>query len=59
MKIVAVTACPTGIAHTYMAADALSKAAPKKACRSRSKLRVQWGLKTLSPLKISCAQIWF
>ncbi|MFL1906596.1 PTS fructose transporter subunit IIB [Plesiomonas shigelloides] len=29
MKIVAVTACPTGIAHTYMAADALSKAAPK------------------------------
>lgn len=30
MKIVAVTACPTGIAHTYMAADALSKAAPKK-----------------------------
>lgn len=29
MKIVAVTACPTGIAHTYMAADALVKAAPK------------------------------
>lgn len=29
MKIVAVTACPTGIAHTYMAADALSKSAPK------------------------------
>lgn len=27
MKIVAVTACPTGIAHTYMAADALHKAA--------------------------------
>lgn len=29
MKIVAITACPTGIAHTYMAADALVKAAPK------------------------------
>ncbi|MGR5126079.1 PTS fructose transporter subunit IIB [Photobacterium swingsii] len=29
MKIVAVTACPTGIAHTYMAADALMKTAPK------------------------------
>lgn len=29
MKIVAVTACPTGIAHTYMAADALTKAAAK------------------------------
>jgi PTS system fructose-specific IIB component/fructose-specific PTS system IIB-like component len=27
MKIVAVTACPTGIAHTYMAADQLSKTA--------------------------------
>lgn len=25
MKIVAVTACPTGIAHTYMAADVLKK----------------------------------
>ncbi|KNH11934.1 PTS fructose transporter subunit IIB [Vibrio lentus] len=29
MKIVAVTACPTGIAHTYMAADALNKTAHK------------------------------
>ncbi|MFS1860201.1 PTS fructose transporter subunit IIB [Vibrio lentus] len=29
MRIVAVTACPTGIAHTYMAADALNKTAPK------------------------------
>ncbi|MBC7002206.1 PTS fructose transporter subunit IIB [Photobacterium sp. BZF1] len=27
MKIVAVTACPTGIAHTYMAASELTKAA--------------------------------
>lgn len=27
MKIVAVTACPTGIAHTYMAADQLKQAA--------------------------------
>lgn len=27
MKIVAVTACPTGIAHTYMAAEELKKAA--------------------------------
>ncbi|MDD1795506.1 fructose PTS transporter subunit IIB [Enterovibrio makurazakiensis] len=27
MKIVAVTACPTGIAHTYMAAAELKKAA--------------------------------
>jgi len=29
MNIVAVTACPTGIAHTYMAAEQLQKAAKK------------------------------
>lgn len=29
MKIVAITACPTGIAHTYMAADTLIKQARK------------------------------
>lgn len=29
MNIVAVTACPTGIAHTYMAAEALENAAKK------------------------------
>jgi fructose-specific phosphotransferase system IIB component len=27
MRIIAVTACPTGIAHTYMAAEQLEKAA--------------------------------
>ncbi len=30
MKILAVTACPTGIAHTYMAAEALEEAAKKR-----------------------------
>lgn len=29
MKILAITSCPTGIAHTYMAAEALEKAAKK------------------------------
>jgi fructose-specific phosphotransferase system IIB component len=29
MKIVAVTACPTGIAHTYMAAEQLERTAKK------------------------------
>jgi len=29
MRIVAVTACPTGIAHTYMAAERLERAAKK------------------------------
>ncbi|CCJ33189.1 PTS fructose transporter subunit IIB [Caloramator australicus] len=27
MKILAITACPSGVAHTYMAANALKKAA--------------------------------
>lgn len=30
MRILAVTACPTGIAHTYMAAEAIADAAKKK-----------------------------
>lgn len=30
MKILAVTACPSGVAHTYMAAEALKKAAEEK-----------------------------
>jgi len=29
MKIVAITSCPTGIAHTYMAAEGLEKGAKK------------------------------
>lgn len=29
MKIVGVTACPSGVAHTYMAADAIKKAGVK------------------------------
>ncbi|WP_196592734.1 PTS fructose-like transporter subunit IIB [Pectinatus sottacetonis] len=30
MNILAVTACPSGVAHTYMAAEALKKAAEAK-----------------------------
>lgn len=30
MKILAVTACPSGVAHTYMAAEAIEQAAKKK-----------------------------
>jgi fructose-specific phosphotransferase system IIB component len=39
MKIVAVTACPTGIAHTYMAAEQLEKAA--KALGHQIKIETQ------------------
>ncbi|AGB40455.1 PTS system, fructose-specific, IIB component [Halobacteroides halobius DSM 5150] len=30
MKIVAVTACPTGVAHTYLAAESLEKSAEER-----------------------------
>lgn len=30
MKFLAVTACPSGVAHTYMAAEAIKKAAEKR-----------------------------
>ncbi|HEX7662668.1 MAG TPA: PTS fructose-like transporter subunit IIB [Pseudonocardiaceae bacterium] len=30
MNIIAVTACPSGVAHTYMAAEALQKAAESR-----------------------------
>ena len=42
-SLVAVTACPTGIAHTYMAAEALEAAAAGPASRSRSRRRVRPG----------------
>ncbi|MGF1792468.1 PTS fructose transporter subunit IIB [Photobacterium profundum] len=29
MRVIAITACPTGIAHTYMAADKLTETAKK------------------------------
>lgn len=32
MKIIGVTACPSGVAHTYMAAEALEKAAKSLGC---------------------------
>lgn len=30
MKIIAVTSCPSGVAHTYMSAEALKKSAKKR-----------------------------
>jgi fructose-specific phosphotransferase system IIB component len=42
--IVAVTACPTGIAHTYMAAEQLEKAARKFGCRIKVETQGAMGL---------------
>ncbi len=33
VKIIAVTGCPTGIAHTFMAAAALKKSGRENGCR--------------------------
>jgi PTS system fructose-specific IIB component len=46
MKIVAVTACPTGIAHTYMAAAALQKAAKNLGCEIKVETQGSIGIET-------------
>ena len=46
-KIVAVTACPTGIAHTYMAAEALEKAAKERNCTIKVETRGSGGAKNV------------
>ncbi|MBB6453334.1 PTS system fructose-specific IIC component [Salirhabdus euzebyi] len=43
-KILAVTACPTGIAHTYMAAEALQKAAKEKGVEIKVETRGSVGV---------------
>jgi PTS system fructose-specific IIB component len=47
MKIVAITACPTGIAHTYMAADALCKAAHKMNIQIKVETQGAMGIENL------------
>ncbi|WP_111431909.1 PTS fructose-like transporter subunit IIB [Rhodobacteraceae bacterium DSL-40] len=46
MKIVAITSCPTGIAHTFMAADALKKAATKRGYEIHVETQGSVGAKT-------------
>lgn len=46
-KILAVTGCPTGIAHTYMAAEALEKAAIKSGVRIKVETRGSGGAKNV------------
>lgn len=45
MKIVGVAACITGVAHTYMAQEAIEQECKKEVMTSRSKLRAAWELK--------------
>ncbi len=46
-KILAVTACPTGIAHTYMAAEGLEKAAKSKNASIKVETRGSGGVKNM------------
>lgn len=46
-SIIAVTACPTGIAHTYMAAEALEKAAVANKCSIKVETRGSGGAKNV------------
>lgn len=46
-KILAVTSCPTGIAHTYMAAEGLEKAAKKLGCSVKIETRGSGGAKNV------------
>lgn len=47
VKILAVTSCPTGIAHTYMAAEGIEKAAKEKGCFVKIETRGSGGAKNV------------
>lgn len=46
-RVLAVTACPTGIAHTYMAAEALEKAGEKLGCPLKAETNGSGGAKNI------------
>ena len=50
-KILAVTSCPTGIAHTYMAAEGIEKAAKVKNCFVKIETRGSGGAKNVLTLQ--------
>lgn len=54
-RLVAVTACPTGIAHTYMAAEALQGAAERAGVQIDVETQGSAGSKPLSPETIAAA----
>lgn len=51
VKILAVTSCPTGIAHTYMAAEGIEKAAKAKECAVKVETRGSSGAKNVLTAK--------
>jgi fructose-specific phosphotransferase system IIB component len=58
MNIVAVTACPTGIAHTYMAAERLEKTAKRLGHRIKVETQGSMGIENeLSAADIAGADV--
>ena len=58
MRIVAVTACPTGVAHTYMAAEQLAKTAAKLGHTIRVETQGAMGIENeLSQAEIDTADV--
>jgi len=55
MRIVAVTSCPTGIAHTYMAAEALEQAARAAGHEIKVETQGAAGAEPLPPQDIAAA----
>lgn len=51
VKILAVTSCPTGIAHTYMAAEGIEKAAKERNCFVKIETRGSGGAKNVLTAK--------
>lgn len=60
LRIVAVTSCPTGIAHTYMAAEALTAAARTEGVELTVETQGSAGFQKLDPAVIAAADavIW-
>ena len=57
MKIIAITACPTGIAHTYMAAENLERAGKKLGHDIKVETQGAMGIENaLTPADIAGAQ---
>ena len=57
IRVLAVTACPTGIAHTYMAAEALNKAAEKMGITIKVETNGSGGAKNVLTAKEIAEQI--
>ena len=58
MKLIAVTACPTGIAHTYMAAEKLEKTARQLGHTIKVETQGAMGIENeLSQEDIDCSEV--